>query len=292
MLKVSKLLLISLLVTTTLGSNFYGLTKLEDSKQKNQNVTKVQSSKETKKISQNENLKTKEIKTKDDYNIDSKKSEKPQNLNMEKDKPSIASKNKTKTTKITKETNSNNIKNSNPVKNEISIKQPEVKIDAEKKTKLKNEEIHKKPEINTSTLSNKEILDKYSNMLNGWYSNFEKVKVKDYISINGKTHYISDRYKNREDVVNVLKNYFTEDTSRKMANKMSTNYNGKFYMAYGQIGNVPNYKDNACEFKATQIGNKITLTITDKRDLKNVRTTELTLVKESGKWLFENFPFI
>ncbi|MFX0550106.1 DL-endopeptidase inhibitor IseA family protein [Hathewaya histolytica] len=289
MLKLSKSLLISLLVTTTLGSNFYGLINLEASKQKNQNVTKiekVQSSKETKKISQNENLNTKEIKTKDDYNIDSKKSEKPQNLNMEKDKPSIASKNKAKTTKIKKETNSKTVKNSN------SIKQRETKNDADKKIKLKNEEIHKTPEINTTSLSDKEILDRYSNMLNGWYSSFEEVKIKDEISIDGKMHYISDKYKNKEDIVNVLKNYFTEDASRKIANKISTNYNGKFYMGYGQIGDIPNYEYKACEFKATQTGSKITLTITDKRDSKKVMKTKLTLVKENGKWLFENFPFI
>lgn len=278
MSKVSKVLLISLLITTTIGATAYSMASKKPSIKKNEvKVTskiKENCDKNERVVSIDNNKKDEDTKVKSSALKESKKdmgnksvkgADAKKSKDIVVDKENIQKRNKKETKKVTKE---------------------------EKKIVLEKEKIVDK---NNTELSKEEIIKKARTALDLWYSNIENFENAEYETIKGQICYTSPKFTSKDQIADVFKVIFTKSEANKIADRVCLVENGKLYIIVGQIGDVITYTEPIIEFKAVQQGNEIKVNLTEKRGSApnfQLRKQELKFIRENGKWVFSKCWFL
>lgn len=280
--KISKVLLISLLITTTVGASAYSIS----------NKKSIAENEKTKVLSE-----IKESSEKDNINIpltDKKNNEeKKENLVTVSEEKKDNENQALKATDNTK--NNSAVVDNNKVEKEVKKEaKKEVKKNKVEDKKLPKDE--KKPvDVNNTELSKEEILKKARTALDLWYSSIENFENIEYETIQEKICYTSPRFTSKDQIVDVFKGTFTESEAKKIADDVSLTEDGKLYIIVGQIGDVITYRQPITEFKAIQEGDKIKVSLTEKRGTVHgpeLRKQELKLIRENGKWVFTKCWFL
>ncbi|WP_142415721.1 hypothetical protein [Hathewaya massiliensis] len=280
--RISKVLLISLLITTTVGVSAYSIS----------NKKSIAENEKTKVLSEN-----KESSEKDNINIPL--TDKKNNEEKKDNLVTVSEEKKDNENQALKATD--NKKNNSALVDNNKVEK-EVKKEAKKEVKKNKVEDKKLPkdekkpvDVNNTELSKEEILKKARTALDLWYSSIENFENIEYETIQEKICYTSPRFTSKDQIVDVFKGTFTESEAKKIADDVSLTEDGKLYIIVGQIGDVITYRQPITEFKAIQEGDKIKVSLTEKRGTVHgpeLRKQELKLIRENGKWVFTKCWFL
>ncbi|MFX0548576.1 hypothetical protein ACOAKC_04505 [Hathewaya histolytica] len=287
MKKISNIVLISIFIFMVIGVVVYGILNKNISLVKNTSITdknNVENRNNNKKIDEN-NLQDKnktKIPSQVDHKNDAPKEKDINKDDLKKNNNESSSKKAQKKKYIKEKNDSLNFERKYNKSKEDAKK--EIK-DQEKDKKDKNN-INQDTKINenNSILSKSDILRKYNDVIDYWYSsveNLEGAKIKDIRDI---LCYESLKFKEKDDIRRAFKKYFVDSEAKRISDTIAIEENKKLYIVVGNAGDIIRlHEDSVSEFKAIQQGNEIKVSLVCKKRISNI---SFTLKLHNGNWLF------
>ncbi|CAM2738331.1 hypothetical protein HAHI6034_03480 [Hathewaya histolytica] len=290
MKKISKIVLISIFIFMVIGAVVYGILNKNILLVKNtsiidkNNVEDLNNNKKIDKKNLQDKNKTK-IPPQGDHKNDAPKEKDINKDDLKKNNNESLPK-KSQNKKYIKE-NSDSLNSERKYnKSKEDIKKGTEDQVKDKKDKNNKNNINQDPKSNenNSTLSKSDILRKYNDVIDFWYSyveNFEGVKIKDIRNI---LCYETPKFKEKDEIRQAFKKYFIDSEAKRISDTIAIEENKKLYIVVGNAGNIIRlYEDSVSEFKAIQQRNEIKVSLFCKKKISNI---SFTLRLHNGNWVF------